>query len=81
METLLEQGSVLMEEEKIQEVESKREDINGSRDRGESLQKGGRFYRFSSEKNLLPVCPSLRGCPLWHAAQKPPFIYPEHLVL
>lgn len=64
METLLEQGSVLMEEEeeKIQEERVRRREkiLKGSRDRGKGSQKC-HFYPFSLEKNLLPVCPSLCG--------------------
>lgn len=82
METLLEQGSVLMEEEKIQEerVRQKKRILKGSRDRGKGSQEVP-FLSFFLGKEPAPCVSFIVWLSLRQVAQKPPFIYPEHLAL
>lgn len=81
METLLEQGSVLMEEEKIQEERVRQREreriLKGSRDTGKEVL----FLSIFLGKEPAPCVSFIVWFSLWQVAQKPSFIYPEHLVL
>lgn len=82
METLLEQGSVLMEEEKVQEKRVRQTEriLKGSRGRGERFAEVP-FLSIFLGKEAASCVSFIVLLSLWQVAQKPPFIYPEHLVL
>lgn len=84
METLLEQGSVLTEEEEIQEA-SKSEGQEKVKEGVKEEKEGGTgellLLAVFSGKDLALCVSFIVWFSLWQRPQKPPFIYPEHLAL
>lgn len=84
METLWEQGSVLTEEEKIREA-SKSERQEKVEEGVKETREGGTvemlLLAVFSGKDLALCVSFIVWLSLWQRAQKPPFIYPEHLAL